>query len=298
MRSAAFVAGSLIATNAFGAEPPSPQACIAANERSITLRNEHHLRAARDELVVCAAEACPALVRAECLRHIDEVVAAIPSIVFDVRDASGKDLVAVAVSMDGARLTDRLDGTAIALDPGERTFKFETAGLDPVVQTIVVREAVQGQHVSVTMRGQTSVLPIVGVATIVVGVLGVGVGAFFGWRAKSLHDDVTAACPAYPACGIESANADNATSQTAALLSTIGFVAGGLLVATGIALFWPPNRQRLPRASPPMAFCCKVRFDARFCGRRRVDSLGTVSRVCVDSRHRRHCRADGFRANR
>ena len=49
--------------------------------------------------------------------------------VFDVRGAGGGgDIFAVRVSMDGAALVSRLDGSALAVDPGQHTFAFAADG--------------------------------------------------------------------------------------------------------------------------------------------------------------------------
>lgn len=231
----------LLATNA-RAEAPSSRACIAANERSIELRHDHRLLAARDELVVCSDVACPELVRAECVRHLEEVVAAIPSIVFAIKDSDGADLSAVKITVDGRPLVERVDGSAISIDPGEHKFTFDAEGRTSATRTLVVREAEKGRRESVVLSASepssgTPALRIAGITSMAAGVVGVGLGAFFGLRASSLHDDVVNACPAYPTCGVDSANADNRSSQSSALVSTVGFVVGATLLAAGVTLF-------------------------------------------------------------
>jgi hypothetical protein len=70
-----------------------------------------------------------------------------------------------------------------------------------------------------------------------VGVLGLGVGIFTGLRAKSTYDDATAACGG-TRCPVGSPGLslrDDATSWATA--STVGFIAGGALLATGALLF-------------------------------------------------------------
>ncbi len=51
------------------------------------------------------------------------------AIVFEAKDGAGNDLVAVTVTMDGQRVTDKLDGLPLQLDPGEHRFTFESEGL-------------------------------------------------------------------------------------------------------------------------------------------------------------------------
>lgn len=68
------------------------------------------------------------------------------------------------------------------------------------------------------------------------GLVAVGVGSFFGLRAFSKWSDAEAQCPADRCTGDGRALADSASS--AATISTVSFVAGGVLVAGGAALFF------------------------------------------------------------
>ncbi len=107
--------------------------CADAYSTSQSLRDEHKLLAARAQLRVCARQACARYARGQmvtdCTTWLAQVDQAIPSIVFAVKDGSGNDLSAVRVTMDGQPLTDKLDGTAIQIDPGEHHFSFESADL-------------------------------------------------------------------------------------------------------------------------------------------------------------------------
>jgi hypothetical protein len=85
------------------------------------------------------------MVRDDCVKRLDELESAQPTIVFSVTDGAGHDLVAVKVSVDGAVLAEKLDGAALEVDPGAREFTFEVAGQPPVKQTIVIREGEKGR---------------------------------------------------------------------------------------------------------------------------------------------------------
>jgi hypothetical protein len=122
-----------------GADPTTSE-CLAANEMSIELRNQHKLHAARAQLLACSAVSCPADVRDECVRRVAEVNAAIPTIIFVAKDGLGNDVVAVKVTMDGQPLVDRLEGTGLSIDPGEHSFAFETAGQPRVEKRFVIHE--------------------------------------------------------------------------------------------------------------------------------------------------------------
>ena len=122
------------------ATDPSISDCLTANEASIKLREEHKLRDARAQLLICSATACPADIRNVCMQRVGKVNDAIPTVVFEVRDASDNELTSVNVTMDGLPLVSRLEGTAISLDPGEHVFGFEATGQPPVEKHLVIHE--------------------------------------------------------------------------------------------------------------------------------------------------------------
>jgi hypothetical protein len=133
------------------AADPTTGECLAATETSLSLRHQHKLREARAKALVCSAPSCPNDIREECVRRVGELNVAIPTIVFDVRDADGGDLVAVKVSLDGQLLTDHLDGTAVAIDPGPHTFTFEAAGQPRVEKKLLIREGQKDRNEVVTL---------------------------------------------------------------------------------------------------------------------------------------------------
>jgi hypothetical protein len=270
----ATIDGSASATN------PSKAACLSASAAWADLREAHKLSSARDQLLVCAAASCPADIREECSRHIPEVSAAIPSIVFAARDGSGNDVAAVTVSMDGRPILTKLDGSSIAIDPGEHAFRFEAVGQSSVERKFVIQEGEKDRRERIELRalapsepsgkstpasapqpqrssqvpapapGSSEPLPsteasagglggqkILGLVAGGVGVAGIAVGSAFGLMANSSWTN------AKNACG--SGCSPNAPAQTEkndangqATIATIGFIAGGVLVATGLALFF------------------------------------------------------------
>lgn len=70
-----------------------------------------------------------------------------------------------------------------------------------------------------------------------VGVVGVGLGAYFGVRSFSKWSDAKDACSDYPYdCGTEGTDL-RASASSAGTTSTIAFIAGGALLATGVVLY-------------------------------------------------------------
>jgi hypothetical protein len=119
---------------------PTKQECVAANESAQDLQNAGRLLDAETQLQTCIDKACPAMVREDCAERLRQVSAAIPTVVFLLRDPDGLDVGASAVvEMDGAPWPAAIDGTPIPIDPGEHTFTFTVAGRPPVTRRISFR---------------------------------------------------------------------------------------------------------------------------------------------------------------
>jgi hypothetical protein len=127
--------------------------CIEANTKGQDLRRDGSLAAARDVFRTCAVASCPALLRDDCTRRIDEIERVQPTIVFDAKDTSGRDVSVVKVTIDGKPLTDRLAGTPLQVDPGEHVFAFQVAGQAPVTQTFIIKENERDRRERVVLGG-------------------------------------------------------------------------------------------------------------------------------------------------
>jgi hypothetical protein len=238
-------AAATMTTSAFGA--PTPRECASASEDSLALRKQEKLGAAKEKLLLCANPACPAEIRDECGHELSEVAGAMPSVVFDVKDAAGNDVSAVRVTMDGAPLVDHLGAEAVSIDPGEHVFRFEPVPPSPAVErSFVVREGERNRHLSVTLGGAAGADHASGssrggrktIALVMggVGIVGIGVGAAFGVMAMSSWNSAKSDCGSL--CSPTShAVSEKSTASSQATISTVGFVAGGLLAA-GAAALW------------------------------------------------------------
>lgn len=78
------------------------------------------------------------------------------------------------------------------------------------------------------------------------GVVGIGLGGFFGLQASSKWSDAKGKCSDYPyGCGPDAADL-RSSARSQATLSTVAFVAGGALLATGVVLYLTaPKRERV-----------------------------------------------------
>ncbi len=197
------ILGVALASLLFSAAPARADdvdACASASEKGQELRDQAKLRAARDLFVTCAAERCPAVVRKDCAEWLASVDEALPSVALRARDAAGRDLTEVRVTVDGAPVAPRLDGRALVLDPGAHTFVFSAAGVPDVTQKLLLQEREKGRLVEVVLGGAAPATEggfSVPAASLVLG--GVSLASFgamaaFGWSAKTAVDDMRATC--------------------------------------------------------------------------------------------------------
>src|ERR1700733_10632931 len=141
------VAAVAFAGNAFADDK---QDCIAASEAGQDQKLRGSLRGAREQLLICARDVCPAIVRQDCTQWLTEIIAALPSVVVGARDWKGHDLVDVTVSVDGVVVASKLDGKPIAVDPGVHTFRYESAsGTEPVEEHMVIRQGERNRPLTV-----------------------------------------------------------------------------------------------------------------------------------------------------
>jgi len=242
---------------AFAAGPTMSE-CLSANESAIQSRADRHLRQSREQSIACAAPSCPREVRAACQTRVAQLSGAIPTVVFEVKDGSGTDLTGVALRMDGQPLVARLDGTAVAVDPGEHIFAFSAPGQPTVEKHFVLYEGALDRHESIVLdTAPVAAVPppappasssglgarkLVGLTLGGAGVAGIAVGSIFGVMAFSSWSSAGIACgPGGPShCSRASSgavNSDHDRAVTDGTVSTVAFIAGGALVAAGVALF-------------------------------------------------------------
>jgi hypothetical protein len=234
------------------------QECVDANDAAQDLRQSGKLRQAREKLAICASASCPSVVRDDCTQRLAELDSAMPQIVFSARDASGNDLVDVKVTIDGAPLVDRLDGSSVKVDPGPHVFVFTWEGHPAVTKRLVLAEHDHARREVVVFRNAEipqveSASPATAPAatgsggsgidrkTIAFGVGGLGVaglvvGSIFGAVASSKWSAAKSDCGA--GCGPTApAQGEKNTASSDATISTVAFVVGGALAAGGVVLY-------------------------------------------------------------
>ncbi|HEY3817528.1 MAG TPA: hypothetical protein VGL81_10170 [Polyangiaceae bacterium] len=231
-------------------------ACLDASMKGQTFRDAQKLIEAREQFRVCAQARCPAVVQTDCASWLDSVEKSLPTVVITAKDGTGTPLFDVKVTVDGAPLTTSLDGRAVPMNPGAHKFHFELAdGTSRDVEDVVT-EGTQNQSVTAVLARPVAGPPpapqppptplpatppptspaegssawkTVGWVVGGVGAAGLVVGSIFGVVAMS--DKSNAHC------------SDNlcdsgplASAKSAAKVSDVGLIAGGVLFAGGGAL--------------------------------------------------------------
>jgi hypothetical protein len=178
---------------------------------------------------------------------------------------SGASGVALDVRRDGMSVDAAELGTPIPVDPGPHKVEVSAPGRAPWSTTVEV--AANGSSVSVDIpelapapsegtkpsagpaagpaveqgpaddQASGSIRKPLGIGVAAAGVVGLGLGTYFGLAAGSSWDDAKAGCRDYPFDCSPAALDSESSATSQARVSTIAFIAGGVAVAAG-AVLW------------------------------------------------------------
>jgi hypothetical protein len=126
--------------------------CLDSYVDAQKLKQKASLIAARKSLILCSRDACPSSIRSECVQWLKEVDQSLPTVVLLAKDAGGRDLLDVRVTVDGEPFAERADGKPVPIDPGPRVFRFEAPGFEPVEAQHVIRASVKDLVISVEFQ--------------------------------------------------------------------------------------------------------------------------------------------------
>jgi hypothetical protein len=242
------------------AAPDPKKVCLSQHEAAQTFRRTGKLLEARDAILVCSREECPAAVRTDCGDWLEGVSKNIPSLVFRVK-LDDKDVSDVRVSVDGKVVTSRLDGTPYELNPGAHTLRFEYATFAPIEQDLLVLEGEKNRVVAATFSKavsaskepatkpaeslppvETTYRPTPAMTYVLGGVALAGFGSFAGFAiwGQSKKKDLESSCR--PTCTDDELQ----PVKTRFLIADISLaVAVTSTIAAGIVYFTRPDRPRL-----------------------------------------------------
>ena len=233
--------------------------CLDSYVEAQRLKQKTSLIEAREKLILCSRETCPATIRDECVQWLSEVDRSLPTVVLLAKDADGRDIVDLRVTVDGEPFVDRADGKPVPIDPGVRVFRFETPGFEPLEEQAVIRASVKDRVISVVLNriGGTALAeaqsspasappdsdvgagrPIPTLVYVLGGVGVVGVAGFgtFTWRFSSQRSDLDG-CK--PFCSEDDINAADTSRKIAFVSLGVGVVALG--AATALYLTRPED---------------------------------------------------------
>ena len=223
--------------------------CVQAAHDGQRLRDAGKLGQAEEALVTCSAPTCPAVVRDYCVGWLADVRARQPSIVLGARDARGNDLYQVRVLLDGRELATRLDGRAVAVDPGPHRLSFEARGRAPVRQFVVIREGEKGRTIVAVFaepvdrdrdraRATSPSRRRRGPMLVAGGVAAAGLAGFavFGLWGQSERDDLADTCAPTRTCPEDQV----AAARTKLVIADVSLVVGVVGAAALTAMLVSP----------------------------------------------------------
>jgi hypothetical protein len=232
---AVVAATSTLLTVENAARADERESCASAADQAQQLRDEGKYRRAREQLLVCARDVCPAPIKRDCLEWLSQLESVAPTIVLAAKEGT-RDLSDVKVYVDGVLVTDKLDGKPTQMDLGKHTFKFEYAG-QTKEEDFIIGAGQKNRSVSVTFA--PAVAPVVVpppkqtegslVPAIIVGGIGVvalGSFAIFGLGGRSDVDDLQA-------CKGHCLESDVDKARTKLIIADISLGVG--IVALGVA---------------------------------------------------------------
>jgi hypothetical protein len=220
-------------------DPAKKEACIQSHAESQKLRRDGKLIRARELLLECASEACPAPIRAECGEWAQQVEAGTPSILVEVTGADGSPRSDVEVWVDGERRSQTITGMPIAVDPGSHEIEVRPTGaaaqrrrvllsLDEKRSRVAFQIAKRAPQRRASRQRSEPASKGIPTASVLLGSLGLvalGAGGYFGYRAKTRADELES-CK--PSCDRDEADAMRAQALVADISLGVGVVALGV----------------------------------------------------------------------
>jgi hypothetical protein len=220
MRRWAGVLWSVLGCFALHPKPCSAQSsikneCVASYQQAQISRQDGDLLKAQQELVSCAGAGCPDAMQADCSRWLEEVQAALPTVVFRALTPGGADIAEAHIELD-AQPARALDGRSITLNPGKHQVTVRAPHFAPVTLQVQFAEGQKLRQQTLTLhpltespsasgfKAQTAmagsntverrftVVQWVGASSAVAGGLGL---TYFGLKARAGDSDLGACSP-------------------------------------------------------------------------------------------------------
>lgn len=266
MRASGALLATLLAAACVAAPSPAradaTDECIAQSEAGQRLLLGRKFVESREHLIACGRAECPAPVIRDCTERLRQAEAAMATVLPVARQADGADAADVTVYVDDAATPVRVDGKALDMDPGPHALRFVMPGADPVVRRVTIEEGARLQNVTVVFEGRRALPETVpplatheapapsssssnGQKTLAyvvggLGIAGLAAGAVLGILAASAASKEKSDCTGADLAACDhygQAKTDYDHAGTFADASSVAFIAGGAVLATGVVLW-------------------------------------------------------------
>jgi hypothetical protein len=184
-------------------------------------------------------------------QHESALQSRLPMLTISVAPGAEK-IDGLEIKRDGIVVGPGSWATPVPVDPGDHHIEATAPGRKPFSAAVTLRADAAREAVVVPGLEPAAEPPLPSVsegaghfwgplryAGLVVGgagVAGVAVGAIFGLRAISLNNESKADCDSHSVCG-RTGFSTRLDAQSAGKVSTVAFVAGGVLLAAGATMF-------------------------------------------------------------
>jgi hypothetical protein len=135
-------------------------ACIDAHKSGQRAKIEGHLRRAAQLFATCGADpSCPAVLRSDCNRFLDDTNRAVPTVIFAVTEDDSKDVTDVKVFVDQELIASSLNGRPLEIDPGPRHIRLVLPRGPEVTQDVLIRESEKDRLIRVNVQSPRPASP-------------------------------------------------------------------------------------------------------------------------------------------
>jgi hypothetical protein len=125
--------------------------------------NDRRMAFVRTQMRLCARPECAGLLGGQmvkdCTAWLAAAEATMPTVILSARDPAGNDVTDVTVTVDGVVVATKLDGTAVAVEPGSHTFKFTSAAGATGMQNEVILDGTKNNLLRVILSPPEQPVP-------------------------------------------------------------------------------------------------------------------------------------------
>jgi hypothetical protein len=204
-------------------------------------------------------------------KHIAALAPELPRLSLTVAPAASA-LSSLEIKLDGHVVGKAAWSSSLPIDPGDHELRASADGKRPYLTNFSVKKGAGTTSVAVPAFDDApkavnltpappeppppaSTQRTIGYIATGAGAIGLLAGAAFGLTAISAKGDRDARCDANNLCDQEGLDKDK-DARNAATVSTIGFIAGGVLTAGGLFLIF--TSPKAPKAAPPPTAQAKI----------------------------------------